>query len=157
INPGNSGGALVNCAGQLVGIPSAGASVPSPEGGSSAGNIGIGFAIPSDFAKTIASELISDGKATHGSFGVAVMTVPSGPQPGSPPAGIYVAEVVPGGPSAAAGLQPGDIITEIAGTEATSAEQLQTATLENRPGQTVQLTYQRQGAQRQATVTLGSR
>jgi putative serine protease PepD len=157
INPGNSGGALVNCAGQLVGIPSAGATVPSPEGGSSAGSIGIGFAIPSDFAKTIANELISTGKATHGSFGVSVMTAASGPEPGSPPAGLYVADVTAGGPAATAGIRVGDLITEIGGTPATSAEQLLNATLENRPGQTVQLTYQRQGTQQQATVTLGSR
>src|SRR5262249_56854924 len=51
INPGNSGGALVDCGGHLVGVPTAGAVVPNPEGGTSAGNIGIGFAIPSDFAR----------------------------------------------------------------------------------------------------------
>src|SRR5262249_12844799 len=71
INPGNSGGALVDCHGNLVGIPTAGASVPSPQGGS-VGNVGIGFAIPSDFAHTISDELIANGSVTHASFGLRV-------------------------------------------------------------------------------------
>ncbi len=156
INPGNSGGALVNCAGQLVGVPSAGATVPSPEGGTSAGNIGIGFAIPSDFARTIAGEIIATGTVSHGFFGLTVVTVGSD-QPGSEPAGLYVTSVTPGGPAQAAGVRAGDLITDIAGAPATSAEQLLTATLQNRPGDVVRLTYQRQGAQHQAEVTLGHR
>jgi len=156
INPGNSGGALVNCAGELVGVPSAGATVPTPEGGSSAGNIGIGFAIPSDFAKTIADEIIANGTVSHGFFGLGVVTI-GGDQPGSQPAGLYVTSVTPAGPAEAAGIRNGDLITEVAGAPATSAEQLLTATLQNRPGDTVQLTYVRQGATHQADVTLGSR
>ena len=156
INPGNSGGALVNCAGQVVGIPSAGATVPNPEGGSSAGNIGIGFAIPSDFAKMIAGEIIADGSARHGFFGLTVVPV-GGDQPGSEPAGLYVTSVTPGGPAQAAGIRAGDVIIEIAGEPATSAEQLLTVTLEKRPGDTVQLTYERQGTKHQAEVTLGQR
>jgi putative serine protease PepD len=64
INPGNSGGALVDCAGRLVGIPTAGATIPQPQGGSSAGNIGIGFAIPSEYARMISDELIAHGAVT---------------------------------------------------------------------------------------------
>jgi putative serine protease PepD len=156
INPGNSGGALVNCAGQLVGVPTAGATVPSPEGASSAGNIGIGFAIPSDFAKTIAGEIIANGTISHGFFGLTVVTVP-GEHPGSGPAGLYVTSVTAGGPAQAAGLQTGDLIVEISGDPATNAEQLSMATLRNRPGDVVKLTYERQGAQHQADVTLGRR
>ena len=157
INPGNSGGALVDCSGDLVGVPSAGASVPNPAGGSSVGNIGIGFAIPSDFAKTIATELIQNGRATHGFLGVTVTTVPDQGTPGSAPSGLYVTSVVTPGPSASAGIQPGDVITEIAGAPATDAEQLMAVTLANRPGESVALTVQRQGAEHEATVTLGSR
>jgi putative serine protease PepD len=156
INPGNSGGALVNCAGELVGVPSAGATVPTAEGGSSAGNIGIGFAIPSDFAKTIAGEIIANGTVSHGFFGLTVVTV-GGRQPGSQPAGLYVTSVTPGGPAQAAGIRVGDLITEIAGAPATSAQQLLLATLRNRPGDVVQLTYEREGTKQQADVTLGSR
>jgi putative serine protease PepD len=157
INPGNSGGALVDCSGHLVGIPSAGASVPSADGGSSAGNIGIGFAIPADFAKTIARELVANGGVSHGVFGVTVTTVAGGQAQGSTPAGLYVTSVVANGPAQHAGLRAGDIITKIADTPATSAEQLLTATLTNRPGETVSLTYQRQGTEHQAQVTLGSK
>ena len=65
INPGNSGGALVNCEGQLVGVPTAGATVPNSGGGS----IGLGFAIPVDLAKSIAEEIIATGRVTHAFFG----------------------------------------------------------------------------------------
>jgi putative serine protease PepD len=157
INPGNSGGALVNCSGQLVGVPSAGATVPTEGGGASAGNIGIGFAIPSDFAKSIASELIAKGTVSHGFLGVSVMTVGGGSQQGSAPPGLYVTSVTPAGPAAQAGLQAGDIITEIEGSPAASAEQLLTLTLTHRAGEIVSLTYQRQGTPHQAQVTLGSR
>ncbi|HEY1488598.1 MAG TPA: trypsin-like peptidase domain-containing protein [Micromonosporaceae bacterium] len=155
INPGNSGGALVNCAGQLVGVPSAGASVPTGDGGSSAGSIGIGFAIPSDFAKSIASELIANGSINHGYFGLSVTTVAAA---GKAPAqtGLYVTSVTPGGPAQQAGLRAGDVITDIDGSPVTSAEQLLTLTLTNRPGDVVPMTYERQNATAQARVTLGS-
>ena len=70
INPGNSGGALVNCDGQFVGIPSAGATVPSQSGESSGGSIGLGFAIPADLAIPEANEIISTGKVTHAYAGI---------------------------------------------------------------------------------------
>jgi putative serine protease PepD len=141
----------------LYGLPSAGASVPSADGGSSAGSIGIGFAIPSDFAKTIAGELVANGGVSHGVFGVTVTTVAGGQPQGSAPAGLYVTSVVADGPAQRAGLRAGDVITKIADTPATSAEQLLTATLTNRPGETVSLTYQRQGTEHHAQVTLGSK
>ncbi|HEY9483109.1 MAG TPA: trypsin-like peptidase domain-containing protein [Micromonosporaceae bacterium] len=157
INPGNSGGALVDCSGDLVGIPSAGASVPSAEGGSSAGNIGIGFAIPSDFAKMIGGELIANGRVSHGVFGVTVTTFASDQGQAEPPAGLYITSVTAGGPAERAGLRTGDVITKIGDTPATSAEQLLAATLANRPGDTVSLTYRRNGAEHQAQVTLGAK
>jgi putative serine protease PepD len=72
INPGNSGGALVNCEGQLVGVPTAGATVPNSGGGS----IGLGFAIPVDLAKTIADEIIATGRVTHAFFGLQTVPIP---------------------------------------------------------------------------------
>jgi putative serine protease PepD len=72
INPGNSGGALVNCEGQLVGVPTAGATVPNSGGGS----IGLGFAIPVDLAKTIADEIIATGRVTHAFFGLQAVPIP---------------------------------------------------------------------------------
>jgi putative serine protease PepD len=156
INPGNSGGALVNCAGQLVGIPSAGATVPTSSGEASAGgNIGLGFAIPVDAAKTIAGEIISTGRATHSYFGLQTVPIPenAAAQAGVSN-GLYVAGVVAGGPAAKAGLRAGDVITTIAGQPATSNVQLQEQTLTKSPGDTVDIGYVRGGKQGKATVTL---
>ena len=156
INPGNSGGALVNCAGQLVGIPSAGATVPASNGEASAGgNIGLGFAIPVDAAKTIANEIISTGKASHSYFGLQTVPLPenAAAQAGVTH-GLYVAGVVAGGPAAKAGLREGDIITNVAGQPATSNVQLQEQTLTKSPGDTVAIGYVRGGKQGNATVTL---
>jgi putative serine protease PepD len=67
---------MVNCAGQLVGVPTAGATVPSSSGESSGGSIGLGFAIPVDLAKTISDEIIATGSVTHAYFGLQTVPVP---------------------------------------------------------------------------------
>jgi len=77
INPGNSGGALVNCSGDLIGVPTAGATVPTADGGSSAGSVGLGFAIPVNIAKTISDEIISTGRVSHSYFGVQTLPIPA--------------------------------------------------------------------------------
>jgi putative serine protease PepD len=157
INPGNSGGALVNCAGALIGVPSAGATVPTEGGGSSAGNIGIGFAIPVDIAKAISDEIIATGQVTHAYFGLQTVPIPeSAAAEAGVSGGLYVAGVVAGGPAASAGMREGDVITEINGTPATSNVQLQELTLTKKPGDTVTLTYVRGGNTNKATVTLGT-
>jgi putative serine protease PepD len=157
INPGNSGGALVDCSGNLIGIPTAGATVPNPQGGSSAGNIGIGFAIPSDFARTISDELIAHGAVTHSSFGVRVAPVAANDAKATGgQGGLLVVGTTPGGPSAQAGLQQGDIITKLDDQTASSAEQLLALTLTRRPGETVKITYLRDGAEHTTELTLGS-
>jgi putative serine protease PepD len=135
INPGNSGGALVNCSGQLVGIPSAGATVPSSSGESSGGSIGLGFAIPVDLAKTISDEIISTGRVTHAFFGVQTVPIPpAAAAEAGVSQGLYVAGVVPNGPSEKAGLRQGDIITKVNGNPATSNVQLQELTITKTPG-----------------------
>jgi putative serine protease PepD len=158
INPGNSGGALVNCSGDLIGVPTAGASVPTADGGSSAGSVGLGFAIPVSIAQTISNELIANGRATHSYFGVQTLPIPAdaAAQAGLK-GGLFVAGVVPGGPAAKAGLQQGDVITEIDGQTATTNVQLQELTLTKAPGDTVTIGYARDGATgKKATVTLGA-
>src|SRR5262249_832246 len=147
INPGNSGGALVDCAGRLVGVPTAGATVPNPQGGASAGSIGIGFAIPSAFARPTSDERIAHGTVTHASFGIRVAAVENG---------LYVVSTTPGGPSANAGIQTDDVITKLDGHPATSAEQLQALTLTRRPGDTVKVTFKRAGTEHTTDITLGS-
>jgi putative serine protease PepD len=158
INPGNSGGALVNCSGQLVGIPSAGATAPiQGVGGSSTGSIGLGFAIPVDNAIPIANEIIATGTVTHSYFGIVAVTMPpSAAKEAGVPSGLYVQAVVPGGPSDQAGLRMGDIITAINGKQATNTQQLEEITLTQKPGDTVTLTYQRAGQSNTAKVTLGA-
>jgi len=157
INPGNSGGAMVNCAGQLIGVPSAGATVPSPSGESSGGSIGLGFAIPVDLAKTISDEIIATGSVTHAYFGLATAPIPpAAAAEGGVPQGLFVQNVVPGGPAAQAGLREGDVITKINGEAAASTVQLQELTITKKPGETVELEYWRNGQTATATVTLGT-
>ena len=153
INPGNSGGALVNCDGQLVGVPTAGATVPNSGGGS----IGLGFAIPVDLAISIANEIIATGRVTHAYFGLQTVPIPpAAAAEAGLPEGLYVQAVTPGGPAARAGLRPDDVITSINGEPATSNIQLQELTLTKKPGDTVTIGYSRAGQSATATVTLSA-
>jgi putative serine protease PepD len=153
INPGNSGGALVNCEGQLVGVPTAGATVPNSGGGS----IGLGFAIPVDLARSIADEIIATGSVTHAFFGLQTTPIPpAAAEQAGLPEGLYVQAVTSGGPAAMAGLRADDVITKINGDEATSNIQLQELTLTKKPGDTVSIDYTRDGQSATTTVTLAA-
>jgi putative serine protease PepD len=157
INPGNSGGALVNCSGQLVGVPSAGATAPSTGRSQSTGSIGLGFAIPSDVAMRITDEIITTGSATHAYFGLQVTPIPpSAAKEMGTPQGLYVAGVVPGSPAADAGLQEGDVITEINGTSTVTTADLESFTITHAPGEKVTVTYYRDGKTSTTTLTLGT-
>jgi putative serine protease PepD len=117
----------------------------------------LGFAIPVDLAKAVSDEIISTGSVTHAYFGIQVIPVPeAAAKRAGVSEGLYVAGVVPGGPSADAGLQVGDIITEINGQAATSADQLASITITKREGDTVTLTYVRNGHSTTTKVTLGA-
>jgi putative serine protease PepD len=152
INPGNSGGALINCAGQLIGVPTAGATVP----GSAGGSIGLGFAIPVDLATSIADEIIATGRVTHAFFGIQTVPIPPTAAQAGVPEGLYVQAVTPGGPAAMAGLRADDVITTINGQPATSNIQLQKLTLTKSPGDEVLVGYTRAGQSATATITLGA-
>jgi putative serine protease PepD len=155
INPGNSGGALVDCAGDLVGVPTAGATIPGESGG---GSIGLGFAIPSNLAVKVADEIIATGTVTHAFIGIqtAPLAASATGETGGAQ-GLRVALVVPGGPAAAAGLQAGDIIKTIDGQPAHSTDQLMALTLTKRAGDVVELGYDRDGRSATARVTLSAR
>jgi len=149
INPGNSGGALVNMAGQVVGINSAIASLGSSMGGQS-GSIGLGFAIPIDQAKKVIPQLITSGTAQHGQLGITVADATGSEL------GAKVGSVTPGSAAAKAGLQSGDVIIGYGNQSIDSADALVAAVRSDLPGQQVQVTYLRNGQTHSTTVTLES-
>ncbi|HEY3558510.1 MAG TPA: trypsin-like peptidase domain-containing protein [Kribbella sp.] len=155
INPGNSGGALVDCAGHLVGVNAAIATVPDASGTGGGGSVGLGFAIPVDLAKPIADQLIKTGQPGHPTTGLQVQKIPPAVAAAAgAPTGLFVLAVDAGGPAVKAGLRAGDIITKIDGAAAVSSEQIVVATLTRQAGDTLELTYVRANAGTPATTTL---
>ncbi|TXN31277.1 S1C family serine protease [Lacisediminihabitans profunda] len=152
INPGNSGGALLDSNAKVIGINVA---IASASGSSStSGNIGVGFAIPSNLAQRVANEIIKNGKATHGLLGASVTDVSSTDT--SAVVGAVIKQVTGGGAADKAGLQAGDVITQFDGVAITSSTDL-TAQVRFLPaGATTDLTYVRGGKTSNATVTLGA-
>lgn len=151
INPGNSGGALVNQDGQLVGINVAIASAGSS---GQSGNIGVGFAIPSNTAKRIADEIIETGAASHGLLGAAVTDAADGQSTFT--TGAEVRELTAGGAAEKAGLLVGDIVIALNGETITSASEL-TAAVRNEPaGAKVTVTVIRDGKEIDLTAVLGN-
>ncbi|HET8619854.1 MAG TPA: trypsin-like peptidase domain-containing protein, partial [Acidimicrobiales bacterium] len=147
INPGNSGGALIDADGEVVGVNTAIASLAQGTT-SQGGNIGVGFAIPIDTARAIAEDLIADGEVTHAYLGVRLTEAEDG-------GGALVAGVEEGQPAAEAGLRAGDLITRV-GDEAVSDAADLTAAIRNlRPGDTVQVTFSRDGDEQAVEVVLG--
>jgi putative serine protease PepD len=157
INPGNSGGALVNGAGEVIGINTAIATVASgvPGGDSQSGNIGVGFAIPSNTAQRIGQQIIETGSATHAVLGVSARTQSSNgnPEIGN---GALIVQVVPDGAAAKAGLRTGDVVTAVGDRGVTTSTELTAAVRSQAPGSSVQLTVRRGGDTRTVEVTLGS-
>ncbi|SEG97884.1 putative serine protease PepD [Nonomuraea solani] len=138
INPGNSGGALVNAAGELVGINSAVAS----------DGVNLGFAIPVNTAKHVSDQLISKGTVSHAYLGVSLA------EAGGDVSGALVREVTKGGPAEKAGLKQGDLITKIGNTAVTGGDTVVGQVRGYQVGQQVELTYQRDGKESTVTVTM---
>lgn len=150
INPGNSGGPLVDARGEVVGINTF---LVSPSGTFS----GMGFAIPSQIAQPVVASLIKFGKVSHGYIGIGITDVtPENAKffDASNPNGAVVTQVEPGSPGSKAGLQIGDVITEIDGRKVTSAGELQAVVGEKQPGTTLQLSVLRSGKSITVPVTL---
>jgi Do/DeqQ family serine protease len=141
VNPGNSGGALVDIDGHLIGINTA---IVGPAGG----NIGIGFAVPSNMVRQVAEQLARSGKVNRGQLGVSVQdhpgAMPTALQAESPP-GAMVAEVAPGSPADKAGLRRGDVIIAVDGRPIVSAGQLRARVGLIPVGQSVELEVLRDG------------
>ncbi len=149
INPGNSGGALLNTSGELIGVNVAIAST----GGQGSGSIGLGFAIPSNFALRVATELMEFGTASHGLLGALVTDASS--VASATVTGAYIDSVTPGGAADRAGIRAGDVVTRFNGLPVTNRIDL-TAQVRVLPGGSdATLTYVRSGNSYTVEVTLG--
>ncbi len=151
INRGNSGGALVSTNAELIGINS---QILSPSGGS----IGLGFAIPSNMARTVAQQLINKGKVRRGQLGIVVLKIPSeeatkmGVTQGP---GVLVYQVQSGSGADRAGLREGDVITALNGTAINDPNTFRNLIANTAPGTEVTLTVRRDGREQQVRATLG--
>jgi putative serine protease PepD len=152
INPGNSGGALLDSEGKLIGVNVA---ILSAGGTSTeAGNIGVGFAVPSNLAERIANEIIENGSASHGLLGATVTSAEADGQ--SDTVGALISEVSAGGAAEQAGLQAGDVVTEFNGVPITDQTDL-TAQVRALPGGAEsEITFTRDGESQTLDVTLGT-
>jgi putative serine protease PepD len=151
LNPGNSGGPLLDARGHVVGVNSQIATSSSSDG-TSGGNTGVGFAVPSDTVTRVVQQLRETGKATHAYLGVGTSD-----DAGGDGTGARIASVTASGPAADAGLRAGDVLTRIGDTPVDDVEAMGTAVDAHRPGEQVTVTYARNGRTATAKVTLGTR
>jgi putative serine protease PepD len=155
INPGNSGGALLDTDGKVIGINVAIAGTGSSTGGQS-GNIGVGFAIPSNLAKRVAFDIINGGTATHGLLGATVMDVEGDSAIKTKTVvGASVQSVTDGGAAQKAGIRKGDIVTAFNGLPITGSTDLTAQVRAAEAGSQATVTYLRDGQSTTVTVTLG--
>ena len=152
INPGNSGGALLDSKGRLIGINVAIASAGSSSG--QAGSIGVGFALPSNLAKRVSTELIENQKASHGLLGAQVSDAAA--KDGSTAVGAYIEKAVDGGAAANAGIKPGDIVTQFNGVRVTDANDLTALVRTAAGGSEATVVVNRDGKQQTIKVQLGT-
>jgi putative serine protease PepD len=150
INPGNSGGALLDSQGRLIGINVAIATA----GGAEAGSIGVGFALPSNLAKRVSTELIKNQNASHGLLGAQVSD--AGSKDGSTAVGAYIEKAVSGGAAADAGIKAGDIVTKFNGVRITDANDLTAQVRTAAGGSEATVVIIRDGKQQNIKLTLGT-
>jgi serine protease Do len=151
INPGNSGGALVNAAGELIGINTA------ILARGAAGNQGIGFAVPAHLARAVMDQILQHGRVVRGWMGVGLqdITPALAEALGRKDArGVVVGEVSPSSPANAAGLQRGDIVVEIDGEPVVDSRALRMRISQSAPGTKVRLGIDRDGKRREVTLVL---
>jgi S1-C subfamily serine protease len=168
INHGNSGGPLLDGSGRVIGVNA------QIQGGTVDANVGVGFAIPSDTARSTAQQLIAKGHVEHAWIGLQVETIPPGMSKlvrGTPRQGVSIARVVSGSPAARAGLKPathqvtadgetvligGDSIVALDGKPLHTAAQLADAVARHKPGDRISIEAVRGGHSRLVQVTLGN-
>ncbi len=155
INPGNSGGPLLDMQGQVIGVNSAIATAPGSSTIGQSGNIGVGFAIPSDQVRTTVTQLIETGKAVHPVIGVYLDSSYTGE-------GVRIADrgpngdpaVNPNGPADRAGLQAGDVVIKFEGKPVSAGGEFVVAIRARAVGDKVTLTILRDGTERDVTMEL---
>jgi serine protease Do len=146
INPGNSGGALVDIDGRLIAILS-----------DSGGSQGVGFAVPSDLARTVMESLVKNGRVTRGYIGVMIQSItPALAQEFNlkETTGALVGDVVANGPAEQAGFKEGDVVTEFNGQKITDSRQLQLTVAETSPGSKVPVKILHDGDSKTLEVTV---
>ena len=149
INPGNSGGALVNADGEVIGINSAKVAANGVEG--------MGFAIPINTVQTVIDSLMTKGYVARPYLGVSVFDPETAGRYGyqlNIDKGVYVFQLTLNGPCGKAGLQRGDIILKLDDKETNSVPDLRAKVAEHKVGDTVKVTYDRNGSQQSADVVL---
>jgi len=151
INPGNSGGALVNLRGELVGINTA---ILSQSGG----NMGIGFAIPSNMVKNVMQQLIEFGEVRRGALGISILSLTADFRKslglGDNVQGVLVSQVVEGSAAETAGILAGDVITSVNGQDVKGAGELRNRSGMLRVGERVQLALIREGKPQRVTAVI---
>jgi serine protease Do len=160
INPGNSGGALINAHGELIGMNTMILTGGGAAFGGEAGNVGIGFAVPSNMARQVLDQLVKNGKVSRGYMGVSLqaLTPDLAQQFGlKNDHGAIVGDVTPGKPGEKAGLKSGDVIVKIDGEEVKDSNDLTMKVTSHAPGSTVALDVIRDGKPMKISVTLGQR
>ena len=153
INPGNSGGALVNEQGELVGVNVA---IATAGNSSRGGSIGVGFAIPSNIAKRIATEIMKTGKASHALLGALVSDASNSDSSASFSVGAKIERVTAGGAAEAAGLKAGDVVVKFNDRPIASSSELTAAVRQQPAGAKARIEYVRNGVKATVSVTLGN-
>ena len=141
VNQGNSGGPLLDADGNVIGVVS---QIASETGG----NVGIGYAVPSDTVRTVVDGLLRDGEIKRAYLGVRLAELDSG---------VRLADVIDGEPADDAGLRAGDTVLEAAGRKVDTAGVIQSAVAARKPGEELELKIRRGGSERTVTVKLGTR
>jgi serine protease Do len=153
VNPGNSGGALVNIRGELVGINAA---IASPTGVFA----GYSFAVPAYLVRKVIDDVLEFGEVRRGILGVSIRNIDpvlAEEKSLNDLDGAYVESVIEGSAAAQAGIQQGDVIISVEGSDVASAGQLQEAVSLKRPGEEIKITYRRKGRIQKAEMILGNR
>jgi putative serine protease PepD len=147
LNPGNSGGPLLNAAGEVIGVNAQVYGASQTASGEASGGTGLGFAIPSSTVKRVVAALREGSSVQHAYLGVGISDGTGGATLGT---------VAADGPAGKAGLKAGDVVTKVGSTSIADGDDLAAAIETLQPGQKVQVTFNRDGAGHDVTVTLGT-